>query len=52
MINRIRTIVRVAAGTALLVSTLGLGAVGVAGTANAAVCWEHWPDGTYFYYYC
>lgn len=52
MINRIHTIVRMAAGTALLVSTLGLAAVGVAGTANADVCWEQWSDGTYFYYYC
>jgi hypothetical protein len=52
MINHIRTIVRTAAGTALLVSGLGLAAVGVAGTANAAVCWEQWPDGNYFYYYC
>jgi hypothetical protein len=52
MINHIRTIVRVAAGTALLASGLGLAAVGVAGTANAAVCAEQWPDGTWFYYYC
>jgi hypothetical protein len=52
MISHIRTIVCTAAGTALLVSGLGLAAVGVAGTANAAVCSEQWSDGSWFYYYC
>jgi hypothetical protein len=52
MINHIRTIVRIAAGTALLASGLGLAAVGVASTANAAVCSEQWSDGTWFNYYC
>ena len=50
MINHIRTIVRIAAGTALLASGLGLAAVGVAGTANADVCSEQYSDGSYFYY--
>jgi hypothetical protein len=34
--NRIRTIVRTAAGTALMAGILGASAVGVAGMANAA----------------
>lgn len=34
--NPIRTIVRTAAGTALLTSVLGLGALGAASMANAA----------------
>ena len=37
MLNHIRTIVRIAAGTAVLTSGLGLATVGVAGTANAAM---------------
>jgi hypothetical protein len=52
MINQIRTIVRIAAGSALLAAGLGLPAVGVASTANAAVCSEQYSDGSYFYYYC
>jgi hypothetical protein len=52
MINHIRTIVRIAAGTALLASGLGLAAVGVASTANADVCCEQYSDGSCFYYYC
>jgi hypothetical protein len=52
MIKHIRTILHASAATAVLVSGLGLAAVGVAGTANAAVCSEQWPDGTWFYYYC
>jgi hypothetical protein len=52
MINRIRTIVRIAAGSALLAWGLGLATVGVASTANAAVCVEYYSDGTPFYYYC
>jgi len=52
MINRIRTILRVAAGSALLAWVLGLATVGVASTANAAVCVEQYSDGSYFYYYC
>jgi hypothetical protein len=52
MINKIRTIVRIAAGGALVAAGLGLPAVGVAGTANAAVCSEQYSDGSYFYYYC
>ena len=57
--NHIRTLVRAAAGTALLASGLGLAAVGVASAANAApvhppqsVCWETYSDGSDFYYYC
>ena len=34
MLNHIRTIVRIAVGTAVLASGLGLAAVGVAGTAT------------------
>ena len=52
MINHIRTLVRTAAGTALSISGLALAAVGLAGTANADVCWERYSDGSYFYYYC
>jgi hypothetical protein len=52
MIKHIRTILRIAAGTAVLASGLGLASVGVASTANASVCWEQYSDGTYFYYYC
>jgi hypothetical protein len=51
MINHIRTIVPIAAGTALLAWGLGLAAVGVAGTANADVCCEPYSDGSCFYYY-
>jgi hypothetical protein len=51
-INHIRAIVRPVAVTAVLFSGFGLGALGVAGTADAAVCWEQWPDGSYFSYYC
>ena len=58
--NRIRTIVRTAAGTALLASALGLSAVGVASDANAApvhppqtvICWVDYPDGSYVWWYC
>ena len=52
MMNHIRTIVRGAAAAAVLASGLGLAAVGVAGSANAAVCEEYWSDGTVFRYYC
>jgi hypothetical protein len=52
VMNHIRTIVGTAAAAAVLASGLGLAAVGVAGSANAAVCWEQWSDGSYFYYYC
>jgi hypothetical protein len=58
--NRIRTIVRTAAGTALLASALGLSAVGVAGTANAApvhppqttICYVDLADGSYVWWDC
>jgi hypothetical protein len=50
--NRLRTIIRTAAATAVVASSLGLVSLGVAGTANAAVCVDYWPDGTPFYYYC
>lgn len=52
MFKRIRTFVRVATGTAVVASGLGLAAFGGAGAANAAVCWEQYSDGSYFYYYC
>ena len=52
MIKKIRSIATIAAGTAVLASGLGLAALGTATTANAAVCYEQWSDGTYFYYYC
>ena len=52
MINRIRTVARLAVGTAVLASGFGLAAVGAASTANADVCWEQYSDGSYFYYYC
>ena len=52
MINRIRTLAVAAVGAAVLASGLGLAAVGVAGTADAAVCVEYYGDGTPFYYYC
>jgi hypothetical protein len=41
--NRIRTIARNAAGTAVLASGLGLAAFGLAGTANAAPV-NHAPE--------
>ena len=52
MINQIRNIVRIAAGAAVLTAGLGMATVGVASTANAAVCVEYWGDGTPYYYYC
>ena len=52
MINHIRTIVRALAATAVAGLGLALAAVGVAGTANAAVCAEQWSNGTWFYYPC
>ncbi len=52
MFSHVRNFVRMATGTAVLASALGLAAFGSAGTANAAVCWEQYSDGSYFYYYC
>ena len=52
MIDRIRTLTVAAAGAAVLFSSLGLAAVGAAGTAHADVCVEYYSDGTAFYYYC
>jgi hypothetical protein len=52
MIKNIRTIVHATAATAVLISGLGVAAVEAAGTANAAVCWEQWGDGSWFQYYC
>jgi hypothetical protein len=50
--NRLRSILRTAAATAVLASSFGLVSLGIAGTANADVCVEYWSDGTPFYYYC
>ena len=52
MINQIRIIVRIAAAGAVLAAGLGLPAIGLASTANAAVCSERYSDGSVFYYYC
>ncbi len=52
MIDRIRALVVAATGAALLLSGLGLVAVGLSGMANAAVCVDHYGDGSSFYYYC
>jgi hypothetical protein len=52
MIKRTRNIARLAAATTALAVGLGLAAFGGAGSANAAVCWEQYSDGTYFWYYC
>ena len=52
MMNRIRTLIVTAVGTAVLAAGLGVAAVGVAGTANADVCVEYYSDGSSFYYYC
>ena len=52
MKNRIRTLVVTAASAAVLAAGFGVAAVGVAGTANADVCWNLEYDGTTYYYYC
>jgi hypothetical protein len=50
--NRIRTLVVTAAGTAVLAAGLGAAALGAAGAASADVCWDLSYDGTTDYYYC
>ncbi len=50
--NRIRTLIVTAAGTAVLAAGLGAAAVGAAGTASADVCWDLEYNGTTNYYYC
>jgi hypothetical protein len=52
MMNRIRTLAVAVAGAAVLAAGFGAAAVGVAGTANADVCWNLPTDATTSYYYC
>jgi hypothetical protein len=52
MIDRIRALVVAATGAVLLVSGVGLVAVGLAGMAHADVCVEYYGDSSAFYYYC
>ena len=52
MFKNLRAIVHATAVTAVLVSGLGAAAVGIAGSANAAICSEQWSDGTWYNYYC
>ena len=50
--NRLRTLIVTAAGTAVMAASFGAFAVGAAGAANADVCWDLSYDGTTDYYYC
>ena len=52
MVNRIRTLVITAAGTAVLAAGFSAAALSGAGTASADVCWDLEVDGTTSYYYC